>query len=322
MTTAAHPAGHVDPTAGPPALELPTTVRRGQGTGALRAVAASLAAAAVLVQMAFPFTDGGNLLLTSASVVLLSGAAHVHALATRGPRAVAALALVGGGGGLVAEAVGVRTGVPFGDYAYSGTLGWEVVGVPVLVPLAWTMMAWPALLVARRLTLGLRDPRGRVLGPVVTALLGAWALTAWDVFLDPQMVDQGHWTWADPTPGLPGVDGIPLTNFAGWLVVSLLMVTLLDRLVPDARGPRERRDATDAVPYAVYLWTFGSSVLAHAVFFGRPPVAAVGAVVMGLVAVPLAVVLWRGRRRGGARRAAGSDAGSDAGSAAAASRPR
>ena len=35
------------------------------------------------------------------------------------------------GGGLLAEAVGVHTGFPFGAYAYSGTLGPELLGVPV-----------------------------------------------------------------------------------------------------------------------------------------------------------------------------------------------
>jgi uncharacterized membrane protein len=254
----------------------------------MRLLPALLAGGAVGVQMAFPFTDGGTLLLTVASVVLLSASAVVHAATSRGVRTAVVLVAVAGGGGLVAEAVGVRTGVPFGDYAYSGTLGWEVLGVPALVPMAWTMMAWPALLVARWLVARTLPGGSRV----AVALLGAWTLTAWDVFLDPQMVDLGHWTWQDPTPGLPGVDGIPLTNFAGWLLVSLAMVAALDRLVPEGEG---RAPVRDAVPFAVYLWTYGSSVLAHAVFFGRPPVALVGAVVMGLVAVPLAITWARSR---------------------------
>ncbi|MFW6773606.1 carotenoid biosynthesis protein [Nocardioides sp. CPCC 205120] len=260
-----------------------------------------LAGATVLVQMAFPFTDGGTLALTTGSVLLLAAASLVHAAATRGPGAALVLLVVAGGGGLVAEAVGTRTGYPFGAYEYTGTLGLEVLDVPALVPLAWVMMAWPALVVARRLA-GSR-------GPVATALVGALALTAWDVFLDPQMVDAGHWVWADPHPTLPGVTGIPLTNFAGWLLVSLLMVAVLDRLLPghgdagrrDAgHGDAGRRDAgdraplrDDAVPVVVYLWTYFSSVLAHLAFFGRPPVALVGGIVMGLVAVPLAVGVVR-----------------------------
>ncbi|VXC45401.1 carotenoid biosynthesis protein [Nocardioides sp. AX2bis] len=256
-----------------------------------RAVPWVLAAAGVLVQIAFPLTGGGTLGLTVASVVLFSAAAVADAAVRFGP-AVAASVLAGAGGvGLVAEAVGVRTGLPFGDYDYTGTLGAEVADVPVLVPLAWVMMAWPALAVARRLV----GARGRV----ATAVVGACALTAWDVFLDPQMVDAGHWAWEDPTPALPGVEGIPLTNFAGWLVVSLVVVALLDRLVPrgTGRGHDARGAAPDAVPLTIYLWTYFSSVLAHAVFFGRPPVALVGAVLMGLVAWPLVVALVRERRR-------------------------
>ncbi|MDT9591466.1 carotenoid biosynthesis protein [Nocardioides zeae] len=275
------------------------TTGRGGPAGRTRVPAAVLAALGVLAQMAFPFTDGGTLFLTAASVLLLASAALADAAATHGARAALGLGLVAGGGGLVAESVGVSTGVPFGEYAYSGTLGVELLGVPVLVPLAWIMMAWPALAVTRRLTRGLGRHRGSVRRAAVV-VVGAAALTAWDVFLDPQMVDQGHWTWADPTPGIPGVEGIPLTNFAGWLVVSALMVALLDRVVPPrgsavAPGP-------DAVPVAVYLWTYFSSVLAHAAFFGRPPVALVGGLLMGLVAVPLAVdVVRQLRRRGTAR---------------------
>nr|WP_245551520.1 carotenoid biosynthesis protein [Gordonia rhizosphera] len=233
--------------------------------------------------MAFPFTAGGTLAMTTISVFLLAGAALTDAAASVGVRAAVALLAVAGGGGLLAEAVGVRTGYPFGGYDYTGTLGAEVIGVPVVVPLAWVMMSWPALVVARRLVGG----RARW----ATALVGAWALTSWDVFLDPQMVDLGYWQWDRPSPALPGVEGIPLTNFAGWFVVSLLMVTILDRLVP--RDPRPPTLRTDAVPVTAYLWTYFSSVIAHAVFFGRPPVALVGGVVMGIVAVPLAISVFR-----------------------------
>ncbi|WP_211348695.1 carotenoid biosynthesis protein [Nocardioides litoris] len=244
----------------------------------------ALLAGGVLVQMTFPFHGGDGLAPTVAAVVLLAAAALTHAAASRGPAAAGVLLLVAGGGGLVAEAVGVRTGFPFGDYAYSGTLGLEVASVPALVPLAWVMMAWPATVVAHRLVGS--GSRARAAARVA---LGAFALTAWDVFLDPQMVDAGHWTWADPTPALPGVEGIPLTNFAGWLLVSLAICAGLDRVV----GRTAPGEARDAVPVAAYLWTYFSSVLAHAAFFGRPSVALVGGLVMALVAIPLAVTEGR-----------------------------
>jgi putative membrane protein len=42
---------------------------------------------------------------------------------------------------------------------------------------------------------------------------------------------------------------------------------------------------------ALYLWTYYSSVLAHAVFLGLPASAGWGALGMGLIAVPLTVRL-------------------------------
>jgi putative membrane protein len=54
--------------------------------------------------------------------------------------------------------------------------------------------------------------------------------------------------------------------------------------------------------YALYLWTYFSAVLAHAVFLDLPGSALRGGLGMGLVAVPLAVALWRGRQRRRGRR--------------------
>jgi uncharacterized membrane protein len=128
-----------------------------------------------------------------------------------------------------------------------------------------------------------------VRGPAVAAV-GAVALTAWDVFLDPQMVAAGHWTWFDTAPGLPLIPGIPLTNYIGWLLVSVVIMAILDRTLP-------REGFPSAPAAALYLWVYFSSVMGHAVFFGLPGSAITGAVIMGAVAVPFAVALVRRRGR-------------------------
>lgn len=154
----------------------------------------TLVAAAILVQIAYPLTpEAWRTEVTVTSVVVFFLAAVADAARVHGVGGAAVLIGAAGGGGLVAESIGVATGWPFGEYAYTGTLGAEIIGVPVVVPMAWVMMAWPALNVAR--TLVTRRP--------AVVAVGAVALTAWDVFLDPQMVSAGHWTWFDPEPGLP-----------------------------------------------------------------------------------------------------------------------
>lgn len=236
-----------------------------------------LVGAAVLVQIVYPLTpEALRTTVTVLSVIVFAAASLADAARLHGLRGAAVLLAVAGGGGLLAEAVGLRTGFPFGGYAYTETLGPELLDVPLVVPLAWVMMAWPALVVGR--TLARR--------PAAVALLGGAALAAWDVFLDPQMVAAGHWTWADPVPALPFVPGIPLTNFAGWVVVAVLMLAVLHRWVGPAGEP-------SAPAAALYLWAYASSVIAHLAFFGLPGSAVVGGVVMGAVAVPFAVALLR-----------------------------
>lgn len=280
------------------------------GTAAPRLAAVwGLCAATVLAQVAYPLTSGGvRDRLTVAIVLLFCTAAVVHAATTRGIRVAAVLVAVAGGGGLLAEAVGTSTGWPFGAYSYAGSLGPRLLGVPVVIPLAWTMMAWPAWLVAGRLLAGPlpggrlpggRLPGGRLSGRSrwVRVPLAGWALASWDLFLDPQMVAAGHWTWADPTPALPGVGGVPVSNYLAWVAVATVMTAAL-AAVPGttADAPTPPGDPADAPMHVVYLWTYGSSVLAHLVFFGLPASALWGGLGMGTVAVPLAVLLLRARR--------------------------
>ncbi len=235
-----------------------------------------LAAATVLLQIGYPLARGDvRDGLTVVTVAVFFLATTSHALVHRGARWTGAYILVTAGLGLVAEAVGTATGVPFGDYAYAGSLGPKLLGVPVVIPLAWAMFAYPCLVVGQRLA---RTSLG-------AAAVGGFALASWDLFLDPQMVEAGHWRFTHVTASLPGAPGIPLSNYLGWLLVGWLMLGLLQLL--------GRRNADDRVPGALFLWTWGSSVLAHAVFFDRPLVALTGGVVMGLVAVPYALALRR-----------------------------
>ncbi|MDG4827108.1 carotenoid biosynthesis protein [Asanoa sp. WMMD1127] len=234
----------------------------------------------ILAQICYPLTDGGARAAVTITTVVLGYLLSVsHAALTRGLRVAGALVLVTTGGGLLVEAAGVSTGLPFGDYTYSGQLGPKLVGVPWIIPLAWTWMAWPAWLAAVRLV---RHPAARI------GVAGV-GLAAWDLFLDPQMVGEGYWTWSDPSPSLPGVPDVPLRNYAGWLVVAVLMMALFSALA----GPAARFADADAPMHALYLWTYFSSILAHAAFLGLPASAGWGALAMGLVALPLAGTLVR-----------------------------
>lgn len=235
-----------------------------------------LAAATVLLQVLYPLTaDASRGRLAAATVVVFCLASLTHAWVYRGFRWALLYLLITVLGGFAAEVVGTRTGWPFGDYTYGTALGSTVLGVPWVVPLAWAMMLYPTYVVVT--TLSRRW--------WVAALVGGWSMAAWDLFLDPMMVELRAWTWQ--TAGateVPGVPGIPLINFAGWFVVGAVLTALLVAL--------PRRRVTVAQPALLYLWVYASSVLAAAAFFDRTSVAVVGGLAMGVVAVPFAARLW------------------------------
>ncbi|MEV4387756.1 carotenoid biosynthesis protein [Micromonospora sp. NPDC049580] len=262
-----------------------------------RRISWTLLAVLVLAQICYPLTTGATRAgLTVATVVLGWLLSVGHALLSRGPRVAAALVAVATGGGFAIEAIGVATGVPFGSYDYSGELGPKLAGVPLIIPLAWTWMAWPAWLAAVRLTGGSGTPLGRWVGRIALAAVG---LAAWDLFLDPQMVAEGYWVWRDATPALPGLAGIPVSNYLGWLLFAVLLMSALRPLAGPAAEHTDRRDHP---MLALYLWTYFSSILAHAVFLDLPASALWGAAGMAVTAVPLAVTLLRAHRPHHARR--------------------
>lgn len=234
-----------------------------------------LVAAVVGLQIAYPLVHGDARDRMTVSIVALFATTCVaHVAATRGLVAAARVLVVTAGLGYLVEVVGVNTGFPFGSYAYSDVLGRRVLGVPPVIGLAWTMLAWPAAAAARALV------RGRV----ARVLVGAWALASADLFLDPQLVSTGAWHWSHPVPHLPGMPQIPLTNYAGWLLVALVVSAATQAVAGD--GP-------DGVAIGLYLWLWAGWTVAQAVFLDLHASAAWGAVGMGLVAVPLAGVLVR-----------------------------
>jgi uncharacterized membrane protein len=236
------------------------------------AVPVALAAVAVAVQIAYPHLAGSARDgATIAIVLLLAGASVVHAAVVHGLRAAATITGVLAGGGLAVELLGVATGFPFGTYAYADRLGPMVGEVPLLIPLAWTMLGYPALVVARLIT------PSRWAGVAV----GASALATWDLFLDPQMVAEGYWTWSSTGPHL-GV--IPLTNYLAWYGTAWLMMAGMWHVT--AAWGRSRAEV--AVPVGLYLWTWIGSVVAHAWFLDLPQSALAGGIGMGAVVAVLA----------------------------------
>jgi putative membrane protein len=203
--------------------------------------------------------------------VLTQAAATLITMALRWPiRRVMGIGIAVAITAWLIELMGSTLGVPFGHYDYTPVLQPQPGSVPLLIPLAWLMMLGPAW----GLTALILEPfLDRLEGwrlPIFAALAGL-VFTAWDLYLDPQMVGYGLWVWENPS----GYFGIPWSNFAGWWL-SAALITLLVR---PTDLPRRHLAL-------IYTLTWALQALALGVFWGQPGPALAGFIGMGLF------VLW------------------------------
>jgi putative membrane protein len=215
--------------------------------------------------------QGGRARRVLSSVVVVGSFTTTTANAVRrwgGPRAGTAAAATAIGTTAV-ERAGTATGIPFGRYGYTTALQPQVAHVPAIVPLAWFAIGLPAREAAHA-ALGKRST------PATRIALGSAALTAWDLFLDPQMVGEGYWVWARR-----GVyRGIPITNFLGWFITGLGVMALLEVALPPAEAARD----ADGALVGEYAYMGVMETIGFAKYFRDPVVAVVG----GLGMLPIA----------------------------------
>jgi putative membrane protein len=149
--------------------------------------------------------------------------------------------------------------------------------VPLVVPLAWAAMGLPGYAAGAAVA---RTRAGQVAA-------GAVALTAWDLFLDPQMIRNGFWRWAHPGP----YQGVPLSNFAGWLLVSAVLMAVFDGLLRSKSRQITPHHPGLLATYTVMavLETVGFAVIFH---HGQA-IALAGALGMGIPAA----LAWASRTR-------------------------
>lgn len=171
-------------------------------------------------------------LLLAGLIVLLGTRTRRDALALCG------VALLG----FAVEVVGARTGFPFGEYAYTGVLRPQLLGVPVAMGFAWMALVASA-----------SDFAGRLGLPAwPTVLIAALWTTANDLVIDPLAANQlGYWTWAERG----SYYGIPFINFVGWFLTALLACRLT--------LPRRRSNFWAGFVGTAILLFFASIALAH-----------------------------------------------------------
>lgn len=239
-------------------------------------------AVALGFQISYPLLDGEWLrLITIGTVYAAALATLVNAYLSHGSTYAIRYFAITFLFGLTIEHIGITTGWPFGNYFYDPSLGAFLFSIPLVVPFAWMMLSHPILVAARALSTRW------------TVVIGGFGLMAWDLFLDPQMVSAGRWTWVDTTPHVPFQPEIPLSNTFGWLLSGIILMALLQVLLPQER--RKNGVNTNAGD-ALLIWTWFSGVVGNIFFFSRPGVALIGGLAFGIFLFPYLFKRWINRQ--------------------------
>ena len=137
----------------------------------------------------------------------------------------------------------IHWGFPYGDYYYiPETVGRElwVYGVPFMDSLSYVFLAYCSYATALFILSPLSFAGGRILiletralrRSTRTLLLAAFLFVFLDIIIDPVAL-QGHRWFLGQIYGYRHEGlyfGIPMSNFGGWLLVGLVMVSVLQRL--------------------------------------------------------------------------------------------
>jgi putative membrane protein len=153
----------------------------------------------------------------------------------------------------ILENLSIQTGFPFGRYHYTG--GGKIFQVPWFIGPAYLATGYLAWVVA---TVLLGDVRrdSPWLTTIGTPIIGAFAMTAWDLALDPGASTINHaWIWEHGG----GFFGVPLVNFLGWTFTVYLFMQVfalyLRRRGPLPAAQPDRATASDLQGVLLYAAT-------------------------------------------------------------------
>ncbi|MBN1149072.1 MAG: carotenoid biosynthesis protein [Anaerolineales bacterium] len=238
-------------------------------------VSMALIAANEWLNLGIPFTVHFLVGIVAALLIFVA----LHAALTKGWRRALSMFALSFCLTFSAEALGVNFGLVFGRYHYTDFLGVGLFGVPFLAALAWEPILYAAFSLAENLANARHPPQ--LLG---FAAAGALATTAWDMMIDPIAVHQGWWAWLDGGPYVADIEnGVPISNFLGWLGVSFV-VMLLYRLILPGGGDRPAPDKPYLSfwgPLTLYAALFLTAAGVALTILERPEVALVGLMAMG-----------------------------------------
>lgn len=111
--------------------------------------------------------------------------------------------------GFAIEAIGVATGVLFGNYNYGELFSFKIFETPILIGVNWLFLSLSAFGVVQYFT------NKSYFLIVIPALI----MTGLDFFIEPVAMKLGFWNWENNI--------IPLQNFVMWFITSIVIHSII-----------------------------------------------------------------------------------------------
>jgi len=176
--------------------------------------------------------------------------------------------------GFVFEVVGLKIGFPFGFYSYSDFVQPKIVGVPFIVVVFWGIFSVYSFMAMR------------IFGSVyVRILLFPLLMVVYDVSIDPLMVKLGFWAWNYSGKYL--FYDVPISNFLGWYLVSLVIIVFYE-FVSNQRLKTMKKTMDYQAGMIVYVFSVG---LYSIIIGGVPGVLSFS---MACLIVFLSIIFYKG----------------------------
>lgn len=173
-----------------------------------------------------------SLLIVILTVIPPAVFAVIHGARIYGSRGIVVFAALSLGIGTLFESVSLRTGFPFGHYWFTDLMGPKLFNLPILLALAYVGMGYLSWVLALMILDCQDEPLSRR-NLLLLPLLASFVMTAWDLSMDPVWADIDHaWVWRDGG----SYYGVPISNFAGWILTTYVFYQLFALYVRNRAG--------------------------------------------------------------------------------------
>lgn len=146
--------------------------------------------------------------------------------------------------GYIIEAVGVNTGIIFGNYRYGNALGYKVFDTPLLIALNWLFLTYTAASVADAITRK----------PFIQLFIVPTIMLVYDLILERLAPLMDMWSWSESV--------VPARNYIAWWIIGFMFIGLIRVSDIETKNPLSvvlfiSQFAFFITLYVLYSWFFG-----------------------------------------------------------------